>query len=304
MPEPARPLRIRVPFLMDLVVVSDPGQIKEIDQSGDVDRLHAFPSKSLPLWVRFFFRATKFHDDRRDLWFCPFESASNPTYHPRREYLEKKVAEGYTAADVSQVADLLTSGADDAALSQVMVQVVNRRFFGRDVPREITAAAKNTLQTLPEAFLPWKYVRAIRSREAILEFCERSVQPGVHILDVGHNIGEVVQASTLALRHLHDNLDRPIEETFTRYAPTAQVPRIAIRPSLLGGLLRSPAAPGKTVVILKVANAAAASGDLFYTFGTGRPERSCVFMGFFLDFMKDLQSELGRRRTAPPAPRA
>jgi hypothetical protein len=303
MPEQARPLRIRVPFLMDLVVVSDPGQIKQIDESGDVDRLHAFPSRSLPLWVRFFFRATKFHDDRRDLWFCPFESSSNPTYPGRRAYLEKKVAEGYTPEDVGRIADLLTSGADDAALSQAMVQVVNRRFFGREIPPEITAAAKETLQTLPEALAPWKYARALRSREAILEFCERNVEPGVHVLDVGHNIGEVVQSSTAALRRLDENLDRPVEETFTRYGPTAQVPRIAVRASRLGGLLRSPTTPGKTVVMLKVARAAAASGDLFYTFGTGRPERACVFMGFFLDFMKDLQAELGRRRGRSTAPR-
>ena len=101
---------------MDLVVVSDPGQIKQIDESGDVDRLHAFPSKSLPLWVRFFFRATKFHDDRRDLWFSPFESASNPTYPGRREYLVAKVSEGYTTDDVTHIADLLTSNADDEAL--------------------------------------------------------------------------------------------------------------------------------------------------------------------------------------------
>src|SRR5262245_22722623 len=134
MPEPARPRRIRIPFFMDLVLVSDPGQIKQIDESGEVDRLHAFPTRSLPIWVRFFFRATKFHDDRRDLWFCPFESSSNSTYPGRREYLLKKVAEGYTPDDVKQIADLLISGADDARLSLAMVQVVNRRFFQRDIP--------------------------------------------------------------------------------------------------------------------------------------------------------------------------
>ena len=143
--------------------------------------------------------------------------------------------------------------------------------------------------------MPWKYVRAVRSREAILEFCERNAEPGVNILDVGHNIGEVVQASTAALRRLHANLDRPVEETFTQHAPTAQVPRIAVRASNLGGLLRSATTPGKTVVILKVAKAAAASGDLLYTFGTGKPERSCVFMEFFLEFMRDLQAELNQR---------
>jgi hypothetical protein len=118
----------------------------------------------------------------------------------------------------------------------------------------------------------------------------------VHILDVGHNIGEVVQATTGALRRLKENLDRPIEETFTRYGPTDQVPRIATRASKLDGLLWFSTSPRKTVVILKVAKAAAISHDLYFTFGTGKPERACVFMPFFLAFMKDLQAELQRRR--------
>jgi hypothetical protein len=51
MKELAKPMRFRVPFLIDLVVVSDAAQIKQIDESGDVDRLHAFPTRSLPWWV-------------------------------------------------------------------------------------------------------------------------------------------------------------------------------------------------------------------------------------------------------------
>src|SRR5437764_7385231 len=90
---PMSPRRIKIPFLVDLVTVSDPDQIRRIEATGDVDRLHVFDSASLPWWVRYFFRATKFHDDKRDLWFCPFESASNPTYPGRRAYLEQKVEE-------------------------------------------------------------------------------------------------------------------------------------------------------------------------------------------------------------------
>jgi hypothetical protein len=184
---------------------------------------------------------------------------------------------------------------DDDILAQEMVQVVNRRFFNKEIPPPVTRAAKNTLQKLSEAIFPWKYKRAIQSREQILEFCEQNLPKSVHILDVGHNIGEVVQASTSALRRLKENLERPIEETFTRFAPTDQVPRIAIRASKLGGLLWFATRPGKTVVILKVAKAASASHDLLFTFGTGKPERACVFMNFFLSFMRDLQVELRRR---------
>ena len=150
--------------------------------------------------------------------------------------------------------------------------------------------------------MPWKYLRALRSREAILEFCEPIVEPGVNILDVGHNIGEAVQSSTPGLRRLLDHLDRPIEETFTSTCRPPRSPgsRSALRS--LGGLLRFPITPGKTIVILKVAKAAAATGDLHYTFGTGKPERSCVFMGFFLDFTRDLQAELNQRGAAAPPP--
>jgi hypothetical protein len=286
------PLRITIPWFMDVVIVSDPDQIKRIEASGDVDRLHVYDTAALPWWVRYFFSATKFHDDRRDLWFCPFESTANPTYPPRRAYLEGKVGEGYTREDVLRIAALLTGNADDETLAHEMVQVVNRRFLGKEIPRSITKAAKYTLQDFIEAIFPWKYRRARKSREKILEFCASNLDPSVHLLDVGHNIGEVVQTTAGALRRLKDNLDRPIEETFTAQGLTPQVPRIAVKRSKLDGLLWRTTKPGKTVVILQNGTAAGKAHDLLFTFGTGRPERACVFMPFFLAFMSDLQKEL------------
>src|SRR5262249_22540048 len=178
------PLRVKIPFLLDMVVVSDPEHIKKIEVSADVDRLHAYPTASLPWWVRFFFRATKFHDDERDLWFCPFESASNPTYRPRRDYLQGKVDAGYTRQDVQNIAALLNADADDETLAHEMVQVVNRRFFGKEVPLPITRAAKYTLQSFVEAIFPWKYRRARRSRKEILDYCANNLDAHVHVLDV------------------------------------------------------------------------------------------------------------------------
>jgi hypothetical protein len=292
------PLRIRIPFLIDLVLVSDPDQIRKIDESGDVDRLHTYKTADLPWWVRTFFRATKFHDDTRDLWFTPFEAAANPAYPGRRAYLEQKVAEGYTPEDVRTIADLLTSNANDEALAYAMVQMINRRFFGKEIPAPVCRAAKNTLQNLSEVFVPGKYSLARRSREQIIEFCEQNLDPHVHVLDVGHNIGEAVQASAPALRRLKENLDEPVDKIFTRYAPTDQVPRIAVKASKLSSLLWFSTRPGKTVIIFKVAKAAASSHDLFFTFGTGKPERSCVFMHLFLQFMAELQAELKVRRSS------
>ncbi len=288
----SNPLRIKIPFVLDVVMVSEPEQIKQIEASGDVDRLHVYDTKSLPWWVKSYFRATKFHDAARDLWFCPFESSSNPTYQPRLNYLKSKLESGYTEADVKTIAQLLQQDADDESLSQAMVQVVNRRFFDQEIPLSITQSAKHTVQEISEAIQPWQYSKGEKAQEQIMNYCEQNLPPDVHILDVGHNIGEVVQATTGALRKLKANLDKSVEEIFTTHPPTPQSPRIAVEKSTFNGLLSSPTTPGTTVVIYKVGSAATKSQDILFTFGAGSEERVCVFKEFFLQFMRDLQREL------------
>lgn len=288
----AKPRRIKIPFLLDLIIISEPELIKKVENSGDIDRLHAYNSEYLPVWVKIYFRATKFYDDKRDLWFSPFEPTSNRTYQPRRDYLEEKVATSYSEEDVKRIAELLKQNADDEKLAHEMVQIVNQRFFGKEIPLEITKAAKHTVQNFSEALVPWKYSRGIKSQQQVMEYCEKNLSPDVHLLDVGHNIGEVVQTTAGALRKLKENLDKPIEEIFTSNPLTPQVPRIAVKSSTFDGLLSSPTTPGKTVVIFKIGEAATATGDISFTFATGSSQRVCVFKDFFMEFMSDLQQEL------------
>lgn len=295
----AAPRRITIPRLVDVVFVSDAEQIRLVERSGDVDRLHRYETADLPWWIRSFFKATKFHDAERDLWFCPMEPTSNPTYRQRRAYLEEKTALGYSKADVHAVATLLESGASDEFLAREMVQIVNRRFFGGEVPLPIIHAAKFTLQNLGEALLPWKYRRGQASQRRIMDYCDRTLPRDVHRLDVGHNIGEVVQATAGALRRVAASPDTPVEQLFTANAPTPQVLRIAVRESTIDGLLGRPARAGWTVFILKIGRAAGQTGDIRFTFGTGDAERACVFQEFFLRFMKDLQDVLRERRKTP-----
>jgi hypothetical protein len=286
------PLRIRIPFLLDVVLVSNPEHIKRIEASGDVDRLHRYDTKSLPRWVRLYFQATRFYDVMRDLWFLALESASNPAYERRRIYLEEKVSTGYAPQDVKRIAELLKANADDEALAYEMVQVVNRRFFGEEIPRPITKAAKNTLQSFGEAVLPGRYSRATAAQRQVTDYCARTLPTDVHVLDIAHNLGEVVKTTARALRILNENLETSVEELFTSHALTPEVPRIAVRPSRFGGLLLFPTRAAKTVVIYKIGGAAAKTNNVLFTFGTGRPERACVFKDFFLAFMKDLQGTL------------
>jgi hypothetical protein len=286
------PLRIRIPFVLDLVLVSDPEHIRRIEASGDVDRLHRYDTGALPRWLRLYFKATRFYDVARDLWFLALESVSNPTYEKRRVYLEAKVATGYTEHDVNRIAELLHANVDDDVLGYEMVQVVNRRFVGEEIPRPITRAAKHTLQSFGEAILPWKYARAITSQQQVTNYCARTLPRDVHALDIAHNIGEVVKTTARALRMLNENLEKSVEEIFTSHPLTPEVPRIAVRPSRLDDLLLFPTRTAWTVVIYKIGRAAARTNDLLFTFGTGRPARACVFMDFFLGFMRDLQKTL------------
>jgi hypothetical protein len=290
-------LRIWIPYVIDVIVVSDPEQIKRIEASGDVDRLHRYDTAALPWWVRLYFRATRFHDPERDLWFLPFESTTDPSYEPRRDYLQRKVSAGYTQEDVERVAQLLQTNADEDVLAYEMAQVVNRRFFGEEIPRSITEAARHTLRSFGEAVFPWRYIVARKSQQRVVTHCARRLPKDVHVLDVAHNIGVVVQAAVGALRTLKANVGKPVEEIFTSHAPTPQVPRIAVRSSRLDGLLSFPTHVGQTVVIFKIGKAAAKTKDLFFTFGTGRSERACVFMDFFLAFARDVQKALAEAQS-------
>ena len=71
-----------------------------------------------------------------------------------------------------------------------------------------------------------------------------------------------------------------------------QVPRVALAASSFGGLLSYPAKPGKTVFFLNISKAAGMERSLFWTFGTGVPERSCPFKPFMMSFLKDVQKQL------------
>ncbi len=287
-----RPFRIKIPFLVDVVYISDPEQIKKIEASGAVDRLHTYGTKSLPFWVKTFFRATRFCDSERDLWFLSLESDENPEIARRRATLKTEIDKGYSPADVQNIADLLKAKVDDETLANAIAQVVNRRFFGEEMPLEITKAAQQTLQTLGETVIPWKYVRARRSQTKIMAYCEARLGADAHLVDIGHNIGETVQTAVIALRRLSANLDKRVDKIFTQHALTTKVPRIATKSTRFDGLLLFPTVPGKTVVIFQIEKAAAKTNDVLFTFGTGRNERACVFKDFFLDFMKDLQKAL------------
>jgi len=285
--------RIKIPFLLDIIIVSGAEQIKNFETSGVFDRLHYSNTLDLPWLLRIYYASTKFYDEKRDLWFCPFESITNPTYQPRRNYLQEKVDLGYTPEDVKKIAELLENNAEDEEIAFAMVQIVNQRFFaGQEIPSSIIKTANKTVKKYTEAFSISNYARGITSQRKVIEYCDRHLSEGVHPVDVGHNIGETVQAAPAVFKILKANLDRPVTETFTIYPIATRVPRIAVKSSNLDGLLAEPTKPGKTLAILKIGEAARETKEILFAFGTGSEDRVCVFKDFFLKFMEDLRQEL------------
>jgi hypothetical protein len=284
--------RIKIPFIVDIVIVSDADEIKKVDQSEDIDRLHYYDSKDLPWWAKLFFKATRYYDFERDLWFCPFAPKSDPGYKSQLNYLKDHVLKGYDKDDVSHITHLLKSNALDEDIRYAMVQVVNRRFFGKDIPKEIIHEAQFTFQSIGEMVNPFNYKRAVLAQQNIATYCEENLDSHVNFADICHNIGTVVHTIAGALKTLKNNINQDVEKIFTQNPLTPQVPRIAINTSNIGGLLKTNAIASKTVFICKIGKAAVQTGDLTFTFGIGTSERECIFKDFFLSFMKDVQLAL------------
>lgn len=287
------PFRINIPFVLDVIIVSNPEQIKQIEASIDVERLHTYPTSELPWWVKYYLSATRFHTPQNDNWFLPFESSTHHEYKKRRSQMDDQIARGYSPQDITKIADLLMSNADDSELSFYMVQLIAGRFSQTEIPLDICLAGRKTLQSIPEAINPIRYSQAKKAHSELYDFCANNLLDDYHLVDGGqHTIAGAAKSMVDALHILRENINLPVDKIFTENPITLQAPRIAVRDSNLGGILSSKTRSGWTVFIFQIAKAAQKTSDLYFTFGTGTSERACSFMDFFLDFMKDLQMEL------------
>jgi hypothetical protein len=302
---PRAPLRVRIPFVMDTVIVFAADHIRQIEASDDVGPMHALPTSTLPRWLMSTFPSTRYYDVDRDRWFCAFEPAMAPGCPERRSYQARQMASGYRPDDVVRLADLLSRDADDEELGHALVQIVVQRFVDGEIPRSVTDAAARAATTTLEVFLqPWSRPRTRRAQQEVSRYCAHAVKPEAHSADIGHHLGNAVHVMLPALRHVTGSLDQPVEQVLAENAPTSLLPRIALKASTLGGLLRKPAVPGRTVIFYKIGDAAAETGDMLFVFAAGLPDRYCSGKDFVLNLMKDVHRELRARRQAPEPPRA
>nr|ARQ20721.1 lipid body protein [Lobosphaera incisa] len=307
-----KPFRIDIPLPLlpvDIVIVQNPAQIQAINKSPACGRLHAVPTSQMPKWVQLYFSATRFHDDRKDTWFIPFE-AEVPATHAaaRRSTISRLLASGHTQDDVYKVAKIVRAGGDLEKLADYLVPMVNSRFIdGKPIPKPAIDAARTALNSIGDAIRPGNYQTAHQGMHELGDFCTAAITlPPEQLkpMDVAHNMSAVACSFTKAVLTLKANPTTPIDQLFTipRNLPTPNIPRIAVASSTCGDLLAYPTVPNKTIFLLSLASAAGATKSLFYTFGSGTPERSCAFKPFFEAFMSDLQKELVRQ--GPPAKKA
>eukprot|EP00884_Botryococcus_braunii_P007946 jgi/Botrbrau1/17152/Bobra.0157s0046.1 len=293
----ARPVRIdlRIPrFPIDMVFVTKADHIKEINRSPDVTRLSAFGFPKLPPWAQKYFPSTRFLTRKDYSWFLPLDPESILEHYPRRRkfYEDSFNKAPHTKEDILTVKELAEKG-DDAALSGYLANMINHRFLrGTDVPPEIVAASKTILNKPIEALNPFKYRAALKANEQLADFVAKTKVKELTIGDCMHNVcaaGETFPKLIMSLKNF-PNVD--IDELFTRPGTrtTAIAPRIAVKASTYGDLLRYNAVPGKTIFILQVPKAATETSDILFAFGCGDEHRACAFLPYFKNFMKDLQN--------------
>ncbi|CAM9775686.1 unnamed protein product [Ascophyllum nodosum] len=290
--------RLAIPWIVDRITVHDANLIRKITEHRDVDRIHGVPQHEKPWWVRAYFPTTRFQD-RDDEMFVPLTSTKDPRYKERREYVERKVANGIAAKDVEKIALLLHESAPQAELERAVVNAVNCRFFnGKEVPAEIVAAAGKTCDQLPDVLKKF-YFPPLYHQRKVLDYIEKNSDDheGCPAADFSHHIGASVLLLTKAVKYLHEeDRGKTIHDIFTQddMPMTIQTPRIAIRDTDIDGILDKPARAKWTVFVLNIRAAANETKDLLFTFGAGVDKRQCAFKFVFQSFMKDLQQELKR----------
>lgn len=299
-----RPLRIDLPLPfvpIDIVFVSEPNQVKAINQSPNVHHLHSIPTKDMPKWCQLFFSATNFHNFKRDKWFLAFESDSDPTYVTRRAMHDNRARQGFTHEDVHRVAQLCQANADEETVADALAQIVAGKILGKEIPRNIVREARKTLKNpqIVDALIPGHYSAGAKGEDTMFRWCQANVPEGVEPIDGSHAIGSTSRPFAHAVMVLKDNLDTPVEYLFTRSknCPTQNLPRFTSEVTTLNGLLDRPSIPAKTVIIFLILQAAEKSSSLFFTFGAGIPgNRICAMKDFIVNFLTALQQDLKSSR--------
>ncbi|CAM9396375.1 unnamed protein product [Discosporangium mesarthrocarpum] len=288
------PRRVTLPCIADLVIVSDPEQIRQVAAHPQIDRLHAVSTEEKPWWVRTLFPATRFWD-QDDNYFVPLTSSTAPGYTHRRDYIKDKLVSGISKEDVALVARLLHEGALDMDLTMAVVNAVNKRFFGeKGIPEDVVKAALGTVDEISAGTMT-SYWSAKRAQERVLKFIQSNPEDlgGCPAADFSHHIGASAQLLTPACKYLYAqrNRDRPVLDIFTEHDMplTKRTLRIAVEDTTVDGLLDRPAIANRTVFILDIRNASAATKDPLFTFGAGVDQRQCMFKLVFQQFMEELQ---------------
>lgn len=172
------------------------------------------------------------------------------------------------------------------------------------IPSSIVKVSSNFLGSqITDALKPGRYAKSKEAQEQVYEWCAANVGEGVSPIDIVHTFGALTNKFAPAIMTLHSersNLDVPVEHLFTRAAncPTPTTPRVFVERTTVDGMLAYPARPMQTIALLNNADAAQATGNLFFTLGGGEAaNRACAFKNYFVHFMQALQHELKRENS-------
>jgi len=304
---------------IDILTLNTDSAIQKAIATGDLKKVdEVCPDINDVQWLlKNYFKNSRFYSKP----FGYFMAFRTDPKSSTRAYLDKKFTPG--AMDVTNFAKdaanilldkKLSKKKADNALIAVFVNAIACRFL----PGKSSISSKtlnlNTkvINGVVPALLPtkrWRSRRAVKKacifmKDAAAEtgdFEKYKLHEGSPI-DLAHPIFAGSVHAVDCLREIVKDPDQDVELMMCRRKGTTdKIPRMVTQNSTLGGLLPldKPAIAGKTVVLLKIGDAAKETDDISYAFGAGPKgsrDRYCAAKPAILEFLKAVQSEVRMRK--------
>lgn len=299
---------------IDVLTINTDAAIQKAQESGDLVKVgEASPDAKNVQWlVRNFLGNARFHESRFG-WFMAMRKDQLST----RSYLDEKFCPRSfdiknLAREAANVLDDPSNKKKDEALTRIFVNAIGGRFLPKNNSSIPSKLIKNVESKQLDGVLPaLNPLNRLKSRRVVKNACtfmqEQVVEagdvdkynlPDSYPVDVAHSILSTAVNAVDALTSLAKDPEQSVESMMcNRDKRVDTIPRQVMIDSTLGGLLPSskPAIAKKTVILLKVGNAAKETNDLSYAFATGPKgdkNRRCSAEPAILEFLKAVQSEL------------
>eukprot|EP00172_Hildenbrandia_rubra_P001516 Plantae.Rhodophyta-Hildenbrandia_rubra.ctg2081.p1 GENE.Plantae.Rhodophyta-Hildenbrandia_rubra.ctg2081~~Plantae.Rhodophyta-Hildenbrandia_rubra.ctg2081.p1 ORF type:complete len:334 (-),score=72.81 Plantae.Rhodophyta-Hildenbrandia_rubra.ctg2081:241-1242(-) len=311
-PREVRPHR-RLKFFnfIDVLWVSDPEDIRRLEASDKISRLHSEETKDIPAVARFVLQASMWFNPETDAWFMGMEakdSIKHPIkrdvhYQKRISYIKDELRRGYTRDDVDDMVVLLKDEKKKnykLDVERKALQTVIGRFLkdgGENLPDEFVKDTESTVSRPSQILNPITYQRGRRANLNVIRWLQKNMNPKGNLGDNAHNTHVTTKGfSRILLEYTKSDKFASPRDFLTAFPAVKQLFRVATKDSKLENVLNKPLKnamiPYKTIVVLDIERATKDTGNDLYMFGAGVEERQCPFKNFFFEFLDETKQKI------------